>query len=290
MRATSGKSFIRTCVITLAVAAAAVAGAAFVALPSSAQGGTEYNNLFAGDCATPKSSFYLGDTVCATIGDFPLPVTSRYRRFQWVAPDGRVFDQNGVKLDPQSDSIVLPTTGDFAQYGTWTIRAIDIQSQIRTIARFKVLNREFRIVDLGVLKDGPALVFPGDRVKYQIVVSNVGPDDAYEVQLNDYVPENMTFYAMKQVSGRAFFECSTPLRGETGRTVCRTRGMADGDEAIFDVYYIVNDYTRDGMTCPGAAEVMSRVAELNKETNYADFAATVSTLRDTEDTGGVEDN
>ena len=290
MRATSGKSFIRTCAISLAVAAAAVAGAAFTALPSSAQGGTEYNNVFAGDCATPQSSFYLGDTVCATIGDFPLPVTSRYRRFQWVAPDGRVFDQNGVKLDPQSDSIVLPTTGDFAQYGTWSIRAIDIESKIRTIARFKVLSREYRLVDLGVIKDGPGLVFPGTRVKYQIIVRNDGPEDAREVQLTDTVPENMTFYAMKQVAGRAFFECSTPLRGETGRTLCRTGGLADGDEVIFDVYYIVNDYTRDGMTCPSAVEVTSSISELNKETNYSEFAATVSTLRDTEDTGGVEDN
>jgi uncharacterized repeat protein (TIGR01451 family) len=252
--------------------------------------GAEFNFVYAGDCATAQSSFYLGDKVCATIGDFDLPVHSRYRRFQWVAPDGQVFDQSGVKLDPQSDIIVLPTTGDFAQYGTWTIRAIDIESQIRTIAKFKVVSRESLLVDLGVIKDGPAFVLPGDIVKYTLTINNFGPDDATSVSLSDYVPSNMTFYAMKQTSGRAFFECSTPARGETGQTLCRTAGVADGDDISFDVYYLVNRDAREGESCTGAASISSRVPELNKTTNYADFEALVSTARDTEDTGQVEDN
>lgn len=290
MRATSRFPVIRMPLITLVLALAAVSVGFLAAPPASAQGGTEYNNVFAGDCVTPQLTFALGDTVCASIGDFPLPVSSRYRRFQWVAPNGHVFDQNGVKLDPQSDSIMLPTSGAFAQYGTWSIRAIDIESQIRTIARFKVVNPRLKLVDLSILKYGPALVLPGDLVKYTVTVRNVGPDDASDIQLVDAVPSNMTFYAMKQTDGRAFFDCSTPLRGETGRTVCRSGGMADGDEVTFDIYYLVSKEARDGLTCTGGVQISSSVSELDKESNFYDFEATVSTQRDTEDTGGVEDN
>lgn len=285
MRVTSGHLPFRTPLIALVLALAAVY-AASRATPA----GAEFNYVYAGDCATPQSSFFLGDTVCASIGDFDLPVTSRYRRFQWVAPDGRVFDQNGVKLDPQNDQIVLPTTGDFAQYGLWTIRAIDIEAQIRTIGKFKVVNPRLKLVDLSVLKYGPALVLPGDRVKYTVTIHNVGPDDAASVSLVDAVPTNMVFYAMKQTAGRAIFDCATPARGETGETVCRSAGIADGDEVTFDIYYLVNPDTRDGVTCTGGVSVSSEMSELNKDSNFYDFEATVSTLRDTEDTGGVEDN
>lgn len=285
MRASSGYLGIKMPLIALMLTLGAVSAVRF-ATPA----GAEYNVVYAGDCATPQSNFYLGDTVCASIGDFDLPVTSRYRRFQWVAPDGHVFEQQGVKLDPQSDTIILPTTGAFAQYGTWSIRAIDIESQIRTIGKFKVHNREYKIVDLGIIKDGPAYVLPGDLVKYTLTVSNFGPDDATSVSVTDNVPSNMTFYAIKQTEGRAFFECSTPARGETGQLVCSTKGLVDGDKVSFDVYYVVNRDAVDGWTCAGVAEITSRVAELDKATNYSDFEATVSTAKDSEDTGGVEDN
>jgi uncharacterized repeat protein (TIGR01451 family) len=237
------------------------------------QSGAEYVKTFAADCVTPQTVFNPGDTVCAEAGDFPAPLSARYRRFQWAPPDGFVADLTNVKIDPQSDKFVIPASGAL---GTWTVATIDGDSNRFAVAKFTVRNPRFPAANLSVYKDGPKYVLPGDRVSYKLWINNPGPDFAEGVQIVDEVPTNMVFVALKQASGAAL-ECSTPARGETGRSVCKVKGVPAEEPIELIAYYQVNPEAKEGETCSSSTEVTSATEELNKEDNFSTSEATVTT-------------
>jgi len=238
------------------------------------QGGVEYVKTLADDCATPKTVFSPGDTVCVEAGDFPAKPDDEHRRFQWTAPDGLVAELNNVKEDPQNDKFVVPTSGQFAQLGKWTVAIINADSNRLVVAKFTVRNPRFRATDLSISKNGPTYVLPGTRVSYKLWVSNPGPDFAEEVQIVDEVPTNMVFVALKQASGAAV-ECSTPTRGEAGRSVCKVKGLTTEEPIELVAYYQVNAEVKEGETCSSSTEVTSATEELRKDDNFCTIEATV---------------
>lgn len=240
------------------------------------QSGGEYVKTFAADCVTPQTVFNLGDTVCAEAGDFPAPLSARYRRFQWATPDGLAADMTNIKEAPQNDRFVIPTSGQLAQRGTWTVATVNGDSDRFAVAKFTVRDPKARAANLSISKDGPRYVLPGDRVSYKLWVTNPGPDFAEEVQIVDEVPTNMVFVALKQASG-ATLECSTPARGETGRSVCKVKGMATEEPIELVAYYQVNPEVKEGETCSSSTEVTSITEELNKNDNFCASEATVGT-------------
>ena len=232
------------------------------------QGAGEYVTVYAKDCQTPQTVFNLGDTVCVTAGGFPLPLEAfNYRRLSWVAPDLTVANQVLFRTDPQTEYFEIPTSGDLAQVGTWYATTINVHSGRRSNGKFYVRNPRMPFVDLSISMAVPENVYPGQRVRYNLTFHNPGPDFAEGVQIIDEVPSNMTFYALKQVSG-PYFECSTPAMGATGRIVCTTKGLQVDETAQFAVYYLVNRDIREGTVCNGASEISSYTPELRKESNY----------------------
>lgn len=233
------------------------------------QSADEAVTVYAKDCRTPQTVFNLGDTVCMTAGNFPLPLDSfQYRRLSWVAPDLTIAEQVLFRSDPQTEYFTIPTSGDLAQVGTWYATTIDVHSGRRANGKFYVRNPRIPFVDLSISTSAPESVLPGQRVRYNVSLHNPGPDFVEGVQIIDEVPTNMTFYALKQVSG-GFFECSTPAVGETGRIVCTAKGMEVDETAQFAVYYIVNRDIKEGTVCNSETQISSYTNELRKENNFS---------------------
>lgn len=267
-------SFQRVAVVNLVLAASAAFFSFTIPGAAAFQSGPEYVKTFAADCVTPQTVFNPGDTVCAEAGDFPAKPGDGDRRFQWVTPDGLAAEVTYVKEDSQSDKFVIPTSGQFAQLGTWAVATINGDAERLTAAKFVVRNPKFPAANLSISKDGPKYVLPGDKVSYKLWVSNPGPDFAEGVQITDEVPTNMVFVALKQASGAAL-ECSTPARGETGRSVCKVKGVPADEPIELIAYYQVNPEAKEGVTCSSSTEVTSVTEELKKEDNFCTSEATV---------------
>jgi uncharacterized repeat protein (TIGR01451 family) len=142
------------------------------------------------------------------------------------------------------------------------------------VAKFIVRNPRLPLVNLAVIKDGPAYVNPGDPVSFKIRIYNPGPDFAEGIEIVDEVPTNMTFLALKQASGPPV-ECSTPPRGETGRTVCKVKGLSGEEPIDLVAYYTVDSEAKEGATCTSSIQVTSYTEEVNKEDNFARSEVTV---------------
>jgi uncharacterized repeat protein (TIGR01451 family) len=264
---------LRTCVVSLIIFTATIAATLSASKASNAtaafQGAGEYATVYAKDCRTPQIVFNLGDTVCITAGNFPLPPADnfQYRRLSWLAPDQTVASQALIQNDPQTEYFEIPTSGDLAQPGTWYATTINVHSGRRANGKFYVRNPRIPLVDLSISKSAPESVLPGTRVRYNLTIHNPGPDFAESVQIIDEVPSNMTFYALKQASG-PFFECSTPPVGETGRIVCKSKGLQVDETAQFAVYYLVDRDVKEGTIFTSGSEISSYISELLKDNNF----------------------
>ncbi|HEY2917586.1 MAG TPA: hypothetical protein VGK77_01195, partial [Candidatus Binatia bacterium] len=73
---------------------------------SSARAATETVRTYASDCATPQSTFNVGDTVCVIATGTLLP---DQRRFVWADPDGTIskLAASFVSSDPATDSFTI---------------------------------------------------------------------------------------------------------------------------------------------------------------------------------------
>jgi uncharacterized repeat protein (TIGR01451 family) len=250
------------------------------------QAPAEYIKIYAGDCVTPQTVFYLGDMVCAEAGGFAASLADRSRRFYWSAPDALVPDTSDINADPDFNRFRIPDTGDFARVGTWHVSTVnpDANREVRT--RFIVRNPKFRFADIVLEKWGPPYIEPGYRVIYRVRVSNPGPDFAERVEINDVVPNEMTFLAYKQASGPEVY-CKTPAQGGTGTSTCVAKGLESGEAVELLFYYVVNREV-SGRPFTISAEAFSLTEELNKHDNFWSFNATLPVI-DEGETGGVED-
>lgn len=232
--------------------------------------------IFASDCVTPQTVFYLGDTICVRAGELPAPpdAAEHYRRISYAAPNLELVRATPVWKDPEFDRFQIPDTGDHALPGTWRVHTVDIETNARADAKFTVRHRFTRYADLLVWKWAPDFVIPGNKTRYTVAVKNDGPDSAVSVQLGEEVPTNAYFYALRQTGG-PLFECKTPGQWERGEIACYGRGLKPGESATFDVYYVIDKYAREGDTCEGATYASSGTEELNKLDNKIAYSVGV---------------
>ena len=80
-------------------------------------------------------------------------------------------------------------------------------------------------IDLQVGKTGPASVTPGATITYQLNVSNVGTDPAFNVKVRDDLPDHVTFVSAVDTTAEnaGAFSCSL-----VGASVVCTGGTLDG--------------------------------------------------------------
>jgi uncharacterized repeat protein (TIGR01451 family) len=278
-----------TRVAVLCMASAVLVADVCAAPPAPARAATmfrstgEYVRTYADDCATPKTVFYLGDIVCAEAGDYGAPVNSR--RFNWTAPNGIAADRDGIKSDPQFNSFQIPLSGDLARVGTWHVSTINPDANREVRAKFIVRDRWSRFADLVLIKWGPLFIDPGLRIPYRVVLTNPGPDLAESIEIYDEVPNDMTFYTVKQASG-PLVTCKTPDMGGTGRSYCVAKGLDVGEKLELVFYYVANREVREGTSFTSNVQAFSLTEDLDKNTNITSYAS-VFPFKVTEETDAV---
>ncbi len=88
---------------------------------------------YAADCTTPKTDFYLGETVCAKADG----VTATDRFINWISPDAQIF-ASGPTITPPTGTttIVLPTS--LSGVGLWKATIADPSDSSITPVDFNV--------------------------------------------------------------------------------------------------------------------------------------------------------
>src|SRR6185295_8071793 len=145
--------------------------------------------------ATAKSTFVLGDKVWATVTGAPgAPLFGvAQRRFQWIAPDFTLAKQADAVAATDCDDYDLPTTGAFAQTGTWIVRTVDNSANGVAYTTFVVRDPTRSTADVSVSIFGPSKGSAGGSLTYRVEVTNRGPDTAQDITLTDPTPANTTF-------------------------------------------------------------------------------------------------
>jgi uncharacterized repeat protein (TIGR01451 family) len=248
--------------------------ALMVQAPFTASQDTETISTYAPDCVTPKTIFNLGDTVCAVATGGPLgpPVQ---RRFEWVAPDGVVFHLGpDITSDPQNSSQTIPATGSFAQVGTWVVKTVDVSNNGYAVTRFVVRDPNNAAVDLSVQMFGPASVSAGSSAPFTVYVTNQGPNDAQNVELNVTVATNTTFGSETQISGPAF-TCANPTGG-TGSSTCTIATLPANTTAVLQFIYQVDSTAPTESAVTSTATASSSTAELSDVDNTTTVSVTIT--------------
>jgi large repetitive protein len=112
------------------------------------------------------------------------------------------------------------------------------------------------VADLLLTKSGPDTASADSDVPYTITVTNLGPDTARTITLNDDIPEGMTFVSATQENGPAF-DCSTPTPGDGGSVTCMTASMGAGVSAEFTFVFHIPDDAAPGTTFTNFVTVTS---------------------------------
>ncbi len=232
---------------------------------------------YAADCTTPKTTFTLGDTVCAKVtGSNPL----FNRRLGWVDPAGLTRTFTSIIADPQTDAFTLPSTETSTidvfvvdNRGQWQVNVVSSDGSVVRGQAFLVQGAT-PTADLSVSK---SLVGEtpesGQSLTFSVAITNRGPNPAENVTLTDAEPDNASFVSVTQTSGPAF-SCtgSDPV-------VC-TRGtnasplfLNPGETAVFDFVYTANG--SNGSSITNAASVESETDELNEVDNTAIYTLVI---------------
>lgn len=211
-------------------------------------------------CVTPKTSFNLGDVVCAkAIG------VSGFR-FSWTDPDGYVERTAPITSNSQTDNYTLPTaTTTIIQdivvqnVGNWRANVITNRGSVRSSAFFSVKDTAQDNADLFVyisaVTDTPTA---GGQVQYTIDLVNNGPNDAALVHVKDETFVNATLDSVMQTSG-PMFTCPA------GSTVdCSIATFAAGAKASFLVTFTAGSA---GATIDNKAKVESTTHDPNPADN-----------------------
>ena len=229
---------------------------------------TESVSLFSSaDLTTPKTVFNLGEKAWALDRGTQLPVAGiRQRRFQWVAPDGTVKQQNDITIDGQSDSYQISAT---AQVGTWLVKSVDNSNIGYAVASFVVRDPGNASADLSVQVFGQTQAAAGKNLTYTLTVTNNGPDDAQNVQLTDVASGGVNFQSLTE----------PPDWSCTGSSAinCSVASLARGATASFTIEYQVDADAPGDATISNTAEISSRTNEPHTPDNTSTSTATVIT-------------
>lgn len=135
--------------------------------------------------------------------------------------------------------------------------------------------------DLMVEKSGPVNAAAGADVTYTVVVTNLGPDDASNVILNDstpveasLTPTEMTFVSAAQVNGPAF-TCVPPAVGATGLISCTGATLPNGASATFTFVMNIPAGAPAAASFTNVASASSDSVDPNEENNSGAAGTTV---------------
>ncbi len=271
-----------------AAPASPVAGLLPAMLFQAAQG--ESVTTYESDCATPSSTFDLGDTVCARVTGAQLGSGGGFapRRVNWVARTGSVVQSGEVTADPQTFSFTLPSseTTPVTDAGGGVVTVDNrgfckfyisdaSEHSFRTGAAFKVVAPT-PYADLQLSQSATvqsSRVGAGSSSIFEIFVTNAGPNAAANVRISDTLPANATFVSLSE-STTVGFDCSATA-GAGGVPGCTLASMPAGSSARLVLAYSVAEGTAAGTVLTNRVSAASATAELEPGDNSASFNSTV---------------
>lgn len=246
--------------------------------------------VFAADCETPKTTFALGERVCARasnvpVGDSELLGAFPLRKISWVNSAGFEVASAFINNASQTSTFDIPAdaVGDLGdRRGGWSVRISSIfDSSQRASAPFTVRDPQNAAVDLSVVvtpEQTQTNVPAGAQVSFLIFVENKGPDAASAVELRHPVPEHTTFFALAQTGGPAF-NCVNPNEGvgPSGTSLCSIASLPAGERASFTAVYLVGSNVAVGTEVGDAVTVASTTTERHQADNSSSAAYRVAT-------------
>jgi len=226
---------------------------------------------YAADCTTPKTTFTLGDVVCAKVSGADPAFN---RRIAWVDPAGLTRTFTSITSDPQTDSFTLPATDTSTidifvvdNRGQWQVNVVSSRGSIVRSQSFQVQGNA-PTADLSISKslvgENPE---SGQSVTFAVAVTNNGPNPAENVEISDAEPANATFVSASQTFGPAF-SCtgSNPVVCKRG-TTASPLFLNPGEIAVFEFIYTASGASGSSIT--NVATVESATTELNQVDNTA---------------------
>jgi len=216
---------------------------------------------FADDCVTPKTTFNLGDTVCAKAEGLTG------FRLAWVDPDGFLVQKTNIINDPQTDSFTLPVTDQSAiggfftanNLGTWRVTAITSRNSVRIGGFFTVKDPANARADLSIVNSvvGGDTPVSGGSIQFAVTITNLGPDDAANVVFKDDNFSNASFNSLAQTGGPQF-SCN-------GAT-CTLASFPNGAVATFVLNFTAGG---SGGVLENTVTVSSDTTDLHSDDNSA---------------------
>jgi uncharacterized repeat protein (TIGR01451 family) len=125
------------------------------------------------------------------------------------------------------------------------------------------------VVDLAIVKTGPATVTAGGQITWALEVTNNGPDDATGVEIDDTLPAGVQFVAADP-------GCTA---GPGGTVSCALGDLAVGGSTIRHVTVTVPPALGD-QTLLNTATVGGEQGELERENNHSEAKTTVGPAAD----------
>jgi len=216
---------------------------------------------------TPKTTFVLGDKVCARASNAPLRSPSALRRFNWSDTKGFIRQSEDVVTDPDTNIYTLPINNTSVidgvtvdNRGTWAASLNSTgDNTTRAIAYFTVSDPANLSSDLVIYNFSTAgdPIEPGTNTSFFLWLSNTGPDAATNVHLTMVVPPYMTFVSPATTSSA--FVCT-----ETGGIVDCSLPGTNPSWASGAVATITLDFSVSGGAPNG---VISSTANIGSDTN-----------------------
>jgi hypothetical protein len=236
---------------------------------------SENISVFAEDCATPKTSFNLGDSICALASGSPIGPPAQ-RRFTWVAPNGTIFQLGpDIVADQQSSAITLPISGPFAQAGVWIVKTVDVSNNGFAVAQFVAQDASKTTADLAVSIIAPSQATPGATVTFIVRVRNRGPNEAENVQVKIGAASNAILLSAEQTSGPLFTWVVAP-QGANQTGICTIATLPANTEASFALIQQIDQSAQAGLTLSSTAMISSSTLDVNLADNIATGATSIA--------------
>jgi uncharacterized repeat protein (TIGR01451 family) len=239
------------------------------ALLEPAPGDPDLVETFAADCSTAKSSFHLGDTVCAKVSGGP-PLSLYPRKIAWVDNFNNIQQRVDIASDPQTDLFTIPAAGGLVDYrGVWRVNSISAaRSSVRATAFFTVSDPALPAADLSIYNgnDSNGSITAGSNLQHVLWFSNNGPDAATNAVVTDVTPANTTFLS-GEVSDPAW-NCTFPAANSAGgTTTCTLASLASGASARLVLVFNVNGGTSTNTIISDTANISSDTPDPHDASN-----------------------
>ena len=239
---------------------------------------------YAADCTTAKTTFALGDTVCAVVSNAPV-LSPAERSVTWQDPAGFVVQRTDLTSLP-NDSLGLPMNPQSVVFGivvdnvgAWRVNLVPASSsRVRAAAFFSVTDTTNPSADLNVYSSADTSagdVPAGTNLSINTSLENFGPDTAANVVFTQAVPANATFVSNTQTGGPTF-TCTDPAGGGTGTSSCTLASWPRGVRADFTFVYLISAVAPKGTLINSLAHVSSDTAPLHTEDDSSIATATVT--------------